>query len=192
MSLGHSGMIGCSVRVPFSHGSLEVESLSTIPLNKWAHVACTYDEVTGDLTIYIDGKFDASGDFHADNPIISGDGGLLVGGPDFTGLIDEVELFNRALSAEEIKAIYDADTAGKCKDGGGDNEFHTECRGNTCAVVRGAGENRCSIDQQCGEWHSVCRFTGRHDFPECVQEPGPGDDECSYDRECRTKGNGER
>jgi hypothetical protein len=33
----------------------------------------------------------------------------------FGGLIDEVEIFSRALSGDEIRAIYLADTAGKCK-----------------------------------------------------------------------------
>ncbi len=33
----------------------------------------------------------------------------------FKGLIDEVSVYTRALSAPEIKAIYDADSAGKCK-----------------------------------------------------------------------------
>ena len=34
---------------------------------------------------------------------------------EFGGIIDEVEVFNRALSAAEIKAIYDAGSAGKVK-----------------------------------------------------------------------------
>ena len=33
----------------------------------------------------------------------------------FNGLVDEVEIFNRALSAEEILAIYNAGGVGKCK-----------------------------------------------------------------------------
>jgi hypothetical protein len=33
----------------------------------------------------------------------------------FTGQIDEVEVFNRALSAAEIQAIFNAGSAGKCK-----------------------------------------------------------------------------
>jgi len=33
----------------------------------------------------------------------------------FNGLIDEPEIYNRALSADEIKAIYNAGSAGKCK-----------------------------------------------------------------------------
>jgi hypothetical protein len=34
--------------------------------------------------------------------------------PFFKGLIDEVEIFNRALSADEIVAIYSAGSAGIC------------------------------------------------------------------------------
>ena len=40
--------------------------------------------------------------------------------PSFHGLIDEVEVFNRALAAGEIQAIVLAGTAGKCKDADGD------------------------------------------------------------------------
>lgn len=35
----------------------------------------------------------------------------------FNGLIDETTLYNRALSAQEIQAIYHAGSAGKCKEG---------------------------------------------------------------------------
>jgi hypothetical protein len=31
------------------------------------------------------------------------------------GLVDEVEILNRALSASEIQAIFNAGSAGKCK-----------------------------------------------------------------------------
>ena len=39
----------------------------------------------------------------------------LIGNRYFHGLIDEVGLFNRALSESEIQAIYNAGSAGKCK-----------------------------------------------------------------------------
>ena len=38
----------------------------------------------------------------------------------FHGLIDEVEIFNRALSPLEIEAIFEAGAYGKCKDEDGD------------------------------------------------------------------------
>lgn len=37
------------------------------------------------------------------------------GGFGFNGLIDELEFFDRALSAAEIQAIFDAGDLGKCK-----------------------------------------------------------------------------
>ena len=40
-------------------------------------------------------------------------GGIL---ENFDGFIDEVSIYNRALSAEEITAIFNAGSAGKCKD----------------------------------------------------------------------------
>ena len=43
------------------------------------------------------------------------DGGCFDANQAFIGLIDEVEIFNRALAATEIKAIYDAGRLGKIK-----------------------------------------------------------------------------
>ena len=40
----------------------------------------------------------------------------------FNGLIDEFEFFDRALSATEIQALFDAGSAGKCKPGGDDDD----------------------------------------------------------------------
>jgi hypothetical protein len=34
----------------------------------------------------------------------------------FPGLLDEVEIFRRALSPEEVQAIFEAGGVGKCKD----------------------------------------------------------------------------
>jgi hypothetical protein len=39
----------------------------------------------------------------------------VIGNRYFHGLIDEVEVFNRALAPEEIEAIHAAGSAGKCK-----------------------------------------------------------------------------
>jgi hypothetical protein len=38
-----------------------------------------------------------------------------VGGVPWIGALDEVEVYNRALSTNELNAIYSAGTAGKCK-----------------------------------------------------------------------------
>jgi hypothetical protein len=39
----------------------------------------------------------------------------LGGGEFFNGGLDELEIFNRALNATEVKALYHAGSAGKCK-----------------------------------------------------------------------------
>jgi hypothetical protein len=77
-----------------------------IPLNTWTHVAATYD---GEQTkIYINGQLekaaDASGDLlQNENDIYIGD--YEFSDRHFSGLLDEVLLFNVALSEENIKSL---------------------------------------------------------------------------------------
>ena len=52
-------------------------------------------------------------DLVTQGPLIGG--GIHSTGDNTHGLIDEVSMYNRALTAEEILAIYNADIAGKCK-----------------------------------------------------------------------------
>lgn len=81
---------------------------SVPPSNKWIHVAATFDRTTG--KVYTDGKLDASATttesigYGASNPR------LFIGswyGVErwFTGLIDEVAIFNVALEEKDIQAI---------------------------------------------------------------------------------------
>ena len=44
--------------------------------------------------------------------------GLVEAGRFLDGLMDEIEIYNRALSAAEIEAIFNAGSAGKCKEAG--------------------------------------------------------------------------
>jgi uncharacterized repeat protein (TIGR01451 family) len=96
-----------------------------ITLNVWNHIAAVYDQPSGTRRIYVNGALIAE---RTDPPITVTDsiadlaigGGLvsptILEGP-FAGLIDEVEIYDRALSAAEIQAIFDAGSAGKCKSG---------------------------------------------------------------------------
>lgn len=99
-----------------------VDGGGAVPLNTWTHVAVTYDGATA--RTYINGVpmrvlTGLSGD------IIATAGPLKIGSrsedvlsrlPDdrFNGRIDEVSLYNRALTPEEILAIFNADSLGKC------------------------------------------------------------------------------
>lgn len=88
------------------------------PIDEWTHVTLTYDGQQ--IKIYINGKLmgqaPKSGNIEGDDvPFNIGGRANDQGTGKFNGLIDEVELFNRPLSPEEIKAIFEAGSAGKCK-----------------------------------------------------------------------------
>lgn len=82
-----------------------------IPVGEWTHVAITWDQNSGNGTFYFNGQSD--GTFFNpvalktdSNPI--GIGNLIVNNNRFfDGLIDEVRIYNRSLSANEIKTHYE-------------------------------------------------------------------------------------
>ncbi len=89
---------------------------------EWHHYAAVRRGTS--LELYYDGQLVASASFDSaeqtDSPSAFSIGNGFVGArrlPDngWPGLIDEVEVFNRALSAAEIAAIHGAGNAGKCK-----------------------------------------------------------------------------
>ena len=92
--------------------------VGTVPLqlNAWNHVALTYD-ATG-RTLYVNGAPAGSGDAPAippdDNGAVIGDVTHEPYSSCFEGLIDEVSVYDRALTSNEIAGIYAAGSAGKC------------------------------------------------------------------------------
>ena len=88
--------------------------------NTWQHVAVTYTRTNGYTVLYINGVRQAQATLGVFTPRTIGD--LYFGlrpydggaGTRFVGLMDEVSLYRRALSASEIAAIYNAGSAGKC------------------------------------------------------------------------------
>jgi len=110
----------------FWKGTVAPISSAPIKVNNGAFhlVAVTYDGVNE--AVYLDGALLGSAPFTQTGLAASyqyqigtgftlgwpaGNGGYFY----FQGLIDEVEIFNRALSASEIQALLSAASAGKCK-----------------------------------------------------------------------------
>ena len=85
----------------------------------WYHLALTRSGDT--YTVYVNGV--AAGSDTCDRAIPNADVPLMIGQAEgfyFNGQLDEVTIYNRALSDSEIAAIYSAGGAGKCK---GDLDF---------------------------------------------------------------------
>ncbi|MBI5634745.1 MAG: carboxypeptidase regulatory-like domain-containing protein [Nitrospirae bacterium] len=111
--------------IRYYNGTITVEGwsfeiTSSITLNVWHHIAVS--ATVSDITLYIDGV--VAGTSGRPVPISSTTNPFRIGyttgfwpytNTGFDGLIDEVEIFNRALSASDIAAIYSAGSAGKCR-----------------------------------------------------------------------------
>lgn len=99
-----------------------VYAMSTTQLapNTWYHVVGTYDGTQ--LRLYLNGVLEDTN--NVSGTITASSGDLNIGrdpanpGVDYrfwNGLIDETQIYNRALTASEVAAIYDAGSAGVCK-----------------------------------------------------------------------------
>jgi hypothetical protein len=88
-----------------------------IPQNEWRHVALAYDGTTRRYRLYVNGVLECTDTATVDVPTITG-GKLYFGysalGPDeyTNGLLDDIGLWNRALSEDEIKRLYGDDCSG--------------------------------------------------------------------------------
>ena len=87
----------------------------TMPLNTWVHLAGTFDGTT--FRFYTNGQLAAAGPGSlgpaTTHPLTIGASGSC--GWRFAGLIDEVAIYNRALTSTEVTAIYTAGSSGKCR-----------------------------------------------------------------------------
>lgn len=93
---GQVGFLKAEV-AQFAVGNIAVKA------GEWAHVTATFDN--GAWALFVDGKPAGEGKVAADfaSPAVYGIGRNLAGGPrPFKGLIDELRLYNRALSPREV------------------------------------------------------------------------------------------
>jgi len=117
--------------------SIETTTATLTP-GVWQHVAAAFDGATQGMQIYINGaeipvRLDQNSStvMMADSiaPVNIGALTLPQGTLNGTwnGVIDEVDVFSRALSAAEVQAIYQAGNDGKCQPlQGGDGAAQTQ------------------------------------------------------------------
>jgi hypothetical protein len=90
---------------------------TVVPLGQWSHVALVYDGTN--RTFYVNGAFAGAGSAPGINPDsnTSSIGNVVPNeSASFNGQIDEVSIYNRALSPNEIAAIYLSGSYGMCEE----------------------------------------------------------------------------
>ena len=98
-----------------------LDSVSSLPTTSFSFVTATYDSSAGLINVYVNGVLESS--TQTSGLIDSMTAPFQIGGFSnpagsyYTGLIDEVQLFNRAVTASEIQTVYNAGSAGICKAG---------------------------------------------------------------------------
>ena len=122
----NGGIIGAYILVIGGGGTVEFHretapwSFSgsrTLPNNDFGHVAVTYDGT--DMKIYVNGEFDtqqARGPQNTDTVTPVFIGARMTGGAPsnfFSGVLDEVALFNVALTEEQIRGVMNGLTSSK-------------------------------------------------------------------------------
>lgn len=97
-----------SAGITTSDGATNIYSHAFIPEGEWTHVAMTYHSLggTNNFKVYINGLLDIA--TTVTGVILMGNGNLFIGSPGaytygFNGLIDEVRLWSRHLSEQEIQ-----------------------------------------------------------------------------------------
>jgi hypothetical protein len=98
-------------------GGPKASTPNSIPLSVWTHVALVYDANTQRAQLYLNGAASGSPSaMHSEifnNPLRFGDA-VINASSNFKGALDEVSLFNTALTPANVSSIFVAGDKGKC------------------------------------------------------------------------------
>ena len=118
LEINQANKLQMAIRRSDSSNWIKCADSQDFPLNQWVFVAATYDKLSNpSLYLYRGGNLVASNNaYHGDiNTRTLSELRISSDVWEFNGLIDEVEIYNRALLLSEIQGIYNAGSAGKCK-----------------------------------------------------------------------------
>ena len=95
----------------FGVGNPDTTIVSSNSINDgtWHHCVATRVQATGTISVYVDGRLSATGTGNANTLNASAAlmfGQIASGGGYFNGSLDEIEIYNRALGANEVAALY--------------------------------------------------------------------------------------
>ena len=113
-------VLGISLNGTFDYFPFTISESDPLP---WTHMVIVVRRADQEIDLYVNGAFYASTatavlpgvSVDNDEPLVVGQG--VVVSSDFSGKLDELELFDRALTASEALDLFAAGEDGKCKDG---------------------------------------------------------------------------
>lgn len=114
---GGSGSLYANVADTGGGGHSFSSAPGRVPANVWTHVALTYDKASGVGKMFCNGTNVATATLGSFTPQTTSPlhlGYRPYDNTRFAGMIDEPALYSRALSTNEIQAIYLANGGGKC------------------------------------------------------------------------------
>ena len=95
----------------FGVGNPDITISSGVSINNgsWHHCAATRQQLTGAITVYVDGVLQGSGTgsrntLNASSSLLFG--AIASGGGYFNGSLDDIRIFSRALSSNEVAALF--------------------------------------------------------------------------------------
>src|SRR3989338_2412744 len=99
----------------FEHndGSAIVRSSTALNDNVWHHVVGTYDTTANEMKVYVDGVLEGTETETVDvsSTALTNYVGIRSDGLPFIGLIDDLRVYSRALSASEVSQLYNDGTS---------------------------------------------------------------------------------
>ena len=151
--------LNTSGRVNWWWGTGNFTGSSAVPLNTWTHIALTYK--SGEQKIYINGVEDGSATYTGTLPqnTLPFYIGVDYNYPSrtFDGAIDEVKIFDRALSQTEVSSVYSNESSG--------NNFNGSIR--TCPDCAIIPDPAVSFDA----WDSFRSISDRNISTKIVSKP---------------------
>ena len=112
--------VDASGNVTWEFANLTSQALGQVSLNQWSYIAFTWSTSNSQdaVNVYLNGALAASAVASQNSswyPQLAFGGYLGAQRPYFTGVMDEIAIFNQALSAADIAQVYDAFSGGMCK-----------------------------------------------------------------------------